>query len=125
MRDQSYDVGTGRKVAPLRRRRDHQSRVQRRSIAPGWQGLAVRVGIALAVARLRVRTAAAAHPLVARLDRPGLLAGRVVEVRLDRRLRAAETVGDLRNRKTLGVAEMTREGDRTAPLDDPTRVRRV
>ncbi len=49
--------------------------------------LAVRVRIALAVARLRVSATAAAHALVAGFDRPGLLAGRVVEVRLDRRRR--------------------------------------
>ena len=45
---------------------------------PGWQRLAVRVGVALAVARLGVRAAAAAHPHVAGLDRPRLLAGRVL-----------------------------------------------
>jgi hypothetical protein len=40
--------------------------------------LAVRVGVALAVARLRVRATAAAHALVAGFDRPGLLASRVL-----------------------------------------------
>jgi hypothetical protein len=50
--------------------------------------LAVGVGVALAVARLGVGAAAAAHADVARLDGPRLLAGGVVEVRLDRRGRA-------------------------------------
>jgi hypothetical protein len=45
---------------------------------PRMAHLAIRVGVALAVARLRIRAAAAAHPPVARLDRPRLLAGRVV-----------------------------------------------
>jgi hypothetical protein len=86
-------------------------------------GLAVRVGVALAVARLRVGTAAAAHADVAALDRPRLLAGRVVEVRLDRRRRAAEAVGDLRDREALELAKMTRQGDRPATLENPTRFR--
>jgi hypothetical protein len=86
-------------------------------------GLAVRVGVALAVARLRVGAAAAAHPLVARLDRPRLLPGGVVEVRLDRRRRATETVGDLPDRETLELAVMTRQGDRPATLENPTRSR--
>ena len=45
--------------------------------------LAIRVGVALAVARLRVGAAAAAHALVAGLDRACLIAGRIVEIRLD------------------------------------------
>jgi hypothetical protein len=44
----------------------------------GAARLAVRVRVALAVPRLRVRAAAAAHALVAGLDRPCLLAGRVL-----------------------------------------------
>jgi hypothetical protein len=42
--------------------------------------LAVRVRITLAVAGLRVRAAAAAYALVARLDRPRLLPGRIPSV---------------------------------------------
>ena len=68
-------------------------------------GLAVRVGIALAVPRLGVGAAAAAHPHVARLDRSSLLPRRVVEVGLDRRRRATEPIGDLRDRQPLGLAE--------------------
>ena len=55
-----------------------RSDVQRRSIAPGMAGLAVPVGVTLAVARLGVRAAAAAHADIARLDRPRLLAGGVL-----------------------------------------------
>src|SRR2546421_9061502 len=55
--------------------------------------LAVPVHVALAVARLGVGAAAAAEADVARLDRPGLLPGGVVEVGLDRGRRAAETIG--------------------------------
>ena len=88
-------------------------------------GLAVRVGVALAVARLRVRAAAAAHADVAGLDRPRLLAGRVVEVRLDRRRRATETVGDLPDREALDLAVMPRQGDRPATLENPTRFPRL
>ena len=62
--DQSYDVGSR------------------------MAGLAVRVRVAIAVARLRACTAAAAHADVTGLDRPRLLAGRIVEVRLDGRRRA-------------------------------------
>jgi hypothetical protein len=40
--------------------------------------LAVRVGVAFAVARLGVVAAAAAHADVARFDRPGLLTGGVL-----------------------------------------------
>ena len=66
-------------------------RVKRALLGPAARGrartagLAVRLGVALAVARLRVRAAAPPHPLVAGLDSAGLLAGRVVEVRLDGR----------------------------------------
>jgi hypothetical protein len=42
--------------------------------------LAVRVGVALAVARLGVGAAAPAHTDVAGLDRPCLLAGRIPSV---------------------------------------------
>ena len=83
-------------------------------------GLAVRVGVALAVARLRVRATAAARSDVAGLDRPRLRAGRVVEVRLDRRRRATEPVGDLPDREALELAVMPRQGDRPPTLDNPT-----
>ena len=65
-----------------------------------------------------------ANALVARLDRPRLLVGRVVEVRLDRRGLAAETVGDLPDQEAFELAVMPRQGDRTrAVLEDPTRLR--
>jgi len=85
--------------------------------------LAIRIGVALAVARLRVPTAAAADSLVARLHRPGLLAGRIVEVRLDRRRRATETIGDLSDREALELPVMPRQGDRPTTLENPTRSR--
>jgi hypothetical protein len=88
----------------------------------GVAGLAVRVSIALAVA-LCVRTAAAAHPLVAALDRPRLLAGGVVEVRLDRCRRATEPVGDLPDREALELAVMPCQGDRPSTLENPTHSR--
>ncbi|MGO9753943.1 MAG: hypothetical protein ACLP22_21170, partial [Solirubrobacteraceae bacterium] len=70
----------------------------------GVAGLAVRVDVALAVSGLRASAAAAAHALVAGLNRPRLLAGRIVEVRLDRRRRSPETVGDLCDREALDLA---------------------
>jgi hypothetical protein len=73
----------------------------------GMAGLAVRVGVALAVARLRVGAAAAAHAHVPGLDRPRLHPGRIVEVRLDRRRRAAEALGDLGDREPLFLPEVT------------------
>jgi hypothetical protein len=87
----------------------------------GVARLAIGVSVPLPVPRLGVGAAAAAHPLVVRLDRPCLLAGRVVEVRLDRRRRATETVGDLPDREALELAVMTRQGDRPATLENPTR----
>jgi hypothetical protein len=86
--------------------------------------LAVGVRVALAVARLGIRPAAAAHPSVAGLDRPRLLAGRLVEVRLHRRRRAIETVGDLPDPDALGLAVMTAPGATgLATLEKPTRSR--
>ena len=64
-------------------------RVHRRSIAPGWHALQLGVGVALAVARLGVGSAAATHSYVARLDRPRLVPGWVIEVDLYCRWRAA------------------------------------
>jgi hypothetical protein len=85
--------------------------------------LAVRVRVALAVARLRVGAAAAAHADVAGLDRPRLLAGRVLEVRLHRRRGAAETVGDLPDREAFELSVMPRQGHRPATLENPIRPR--
>jgi hypothetical protein len=64
------------------------------------------VGVGVALARLRVRAAAAAYAHVTGLDRPRLLPGRAVEVRLDCRRRTAETVGDLGDRPTLDLPEV-------------------
>ena len=66
----------------------------------GMAGLEVRVGVLLPVA-LHVSPAAAANAHVASLDGSGLLPRRVVEVRLDRRGRATETVRDLLDREPL------------------------
>ena len=76
----------------------HTHRVQNAFLGPaplepaGVAGLAVRVGVALAVARLGVSAAAAAHADVAGLHRPCLLPRGVIEVGLDRRGRAAEAL---------------------------------
>ncbi len=75
----------------------------------GVAGLAVRVGIALAVPRLSVRAAPSAHADVAGLDPPRFLAGGVVEVRLDGRGRAAEPVRDLPDREPLDFAVVPRD----------------
>ena len=118
VRDQSYDDGSRPyRTAQSRIASSTRSRVHRRSIAPAMAHLAIRVGIALAVARLGVSAAAAAHAEVPGLDRPGLLPGRVVEVRLDRRRRATETVGDLPDREALDLAVVPRQGDRPATLE--------
>jgi hypothetical protein len=50
-----------------------------------------------------------AHTDIARLDPARLLARRVIEVRLNRRRRAAESLGDLPDRKALGLAEVLRQ----------------
>ena len=42
-----------------------------------------------------------------------------LEVRLDRRLRAAETVGDLPDREAFGLTIVTRQSDRTTALCHP------
>jgi hypothetical protein len=86
-------------------------------------GLAVRVGVPLAVARLRVRAASPAHAHVAGLDRPRLLPGRVVKVRLDRRGRAAEPRGDLTDRQSLELAVVAGEGDSPASFGNQVNVR--
>lgn len=82
-------------------------------------GLAVRIRVPLSVARLGVRAAAPAHPDVAGLDRSRLLAGRIVEVRLDRRRGAAEAGGDLLDRQALELPVMTCQGHRAAALRNP------
>jgi len=82
-------------------------------------GLAVRVGVAFAVARLGVGAASAAHADVPGLDRPRLLAGRVVEVRFDRCRRATKAVGDLGDRQPLGLAVVACQRDRAAALNHP------
>src|SRR5450755_2731770 len=78
-----------------------------------------RVGVAFAVARLRVRAAAAAYALEAGLDRPCLLPGRIVEVGLDSGRRAAETLRDLRYRQAFRVAIVVGEGNRAPSFNDP------
>jgi hypothetical protein len=105
--------------SPLDHRREHALAGPVPLDRPGVAGLAVRVRVALAVARLGVGPTTAAHPDVARLDRTRLLPCRVVEVRLDRRRRATEPVGDLPDRETLDLAEVTRQGDRATALANP------
>src|SRR6478672_4919177 len=80
--------------------------------------LAVRVRVALSVARLRVGAAAAAHADVARLDRTRLRPGRVVEVGLYGGWRAAEPPGDLPDRQPFSLTEVPRQRDRPATLGD-------
>ena len=65
-------------LAPLQHRRDHQLPRPLPPDRAGMTALAVGVGVALAVARLGVSAAAAAYALVAGLDRPRLLPGRVL-----------------------------------------------
>jgi hypothetical protein len=48
---------------------------------------------------------------------------RIVEVRLDRRRRATQAVGDLPDRETLELAVMARQGNRPAALNHPIRSR--
>src|SRR4051794_11603348 len=81
------------------------SRTRRPVRGDGARGAALAggVGVALAVAGLGGGAAAAADALVAGLDRLGLLAAGVVEVRLDRGRGAAERLADLRNRQTFRV----------------------
>ncbi len=68
---------------------------------------AVRIRVSLAVARLRVGAAAAAHTHVTGLHRPGLRSCRVVKVGLDRRWRATEPIGDLRDRQASASLDHT------------------
>jgi hypothetical protein len=66
---------------------------------------------------LRVGAAAPAHSLVPALHGACLRAGEVVEVRLDRRRRAPEPIGDLRDRQALSFTEVARQRHRPATLD--------
>ena len=84
----------------------------------GMAFLAVGVSVPFAVARAGRRSAAATDAPVARLDLPCLLARRVIQVRLDRRLRAPEPTSDLSDRETLLVAVMARERCRPAAILD-------
>src|SRR5204863_1589370 len=119
VRDQSYEEGRQPTVAvaPVPHRLEHALAGPAWLNGAGVAPLAVRVGVALAVARLRIGAAATAHADVARLYRPSLLAGRVVEVGLDRRRRAAKAVSDLLDRETLRFTEMVRQCDGAASLD--------
>jgi hypothetical protein len=65
-------------VPPIAHRRENALATPAPLGRAGMAGLAVRVGAALAVARLGVSAAAAAHPDVTRLDRPRLLPSGVV-----------------------------------------------
>ena len=111
--------------------RDHRVCYTRARPAPldrPWVArLAVPVGVALAVARLGVGAATAAHALVAGLHRPRLLPGRALEVRLDRRRRAAEPIGDLLDRQALELPVMACQSHRATALCNPigSRVWRV
>ena len=78
--------------------------------------LAVRVGVALAAARGGLGAAASAHSLIAALHGSGLLAGRVVKVCLDCRLRPSKPPGDLGDREPLLVAVVARERRSPAPF---------
>jgi hypothetical protein len=64
------------------------------------------------------RAAAAADALVAALDRPGLLARRVIQIRLHGRRRPPQPSGDLSDRQALLVAIVARERCRPATLLD-------
>src|SRR5205823_10386412 len=80
---------------------------------------AIRVGVALAVPWRGGRPAAATHAPVARLDRACLIAGWIVEIRLDGCFCAFQPTSDLGDRQTLLVAVVARELRRAAPFRDP------
>jgi hypothetical protein len=92
-------------VPPGAHRLPHALACPLRRDRAGVAALAVAVGVALAVARLGGGAAAAAHPLVAGLDRLGLLAGGVIEVRLDggwgRRDRLSGSTGRVLKRESV------------------------
>src|SRR5947208_11212292 len=81
--------------------------------------LAIRVGVALAVPWRGGRPAAATHAPVARLHRACLIAGWIVEIRLDGRLCASQPTSDLGDRQPLLVAVVAGELRRAAPFRDP------
>ena len=85
--------------------------------------LAIGVGVPLPVPRLGVGAAAATHADITRLVRPRLLAGRIVEIRLDRRRRATKTIRDLPDGEPLELAVVSRQRDGPATLENPTRSR--
>jgi hypothetical protein len=78
--------------------------------------LAELVRVALAAPGRGGGAAASAHSLVAALHGSGLLAGRVVEVGLDRRRRTIHACSDLDDRQTLDLAEVVRKGDGATTL---------
>ena len=84
----------------------------------GMAALAVRVGVAFAVARAGRRAAGAARALIARLDRAGLLAGGVVEIAPHGRRRAPQPLCDLRDREPLALAQVPGDRHRPAALLD-------
>jgi hypothetical protein len=65
-------------TAPVEHRLDHPLLRPAALDRAGVAALAIRVGVALAVGRLRVGAAAAAHPEVAGLDRSRFRAGGVL-----------------------------------------------
>jgi hypothetical protein len=52
-------------------------------------------------------------------DRPRLLAGRVIEIGLDRRRRATEAIGDLGDRQALSLPKMPGECHGASALCNP------
>ncbi len=85
----------------------------------GMAAFAIRVGVALAVPRRGGRPAAATHSPVARLDRACLIAGWIVEIRLNGCFFASQPTSDLRDRQTLLVPVVAGELRRAAPFRDP------
>ena len=75
-------------LAPLVHRAPHPLARPHRRDRPGMAALAELVSVALAAARRGRGAAPSTHPLVAALHSSSLLAGRVIEVRRDRRRRA-------------------------------------
>src|SRR5437763_10235134 len=84
----------------------------------GMAAFAIRVGVALTVPWRGGRSAAATHSPVARLYRACLIAGRIVEIRLDGCFCASQPTSDLRDPETLLVAVVAGELRRTAPFRD-------
>jgi hypothetical protein len=80
-------------------------------------GVAVRVGVVLAVARLGVGAAAEADADITRPNRARRLPSGVVKVSLDCRRRTAQVVGDLGDRQALSLAGLKCERNGGAALD--------